>query len=34
MAKVKYKAHLVVKGFGQKKGIDFVEFFSPIVKLS
>ena len=31
---VKYKARLVVKGFGQKKGIDFDEIFSPIVKLS
>ena len=31
---VKYKAHLVVKGFGQKKGIYFDEIFSPIVKFS
>ena len=31
---VKYKARLVVKGFGQKKGIDFDEIFSPIVKFS
>ena len=31
---VKYKARLVVKGFSQKKGIDFDEIFSHIVKLS
>ena len=31
---MKYKACLVVKGFGQKKGIDFDEIFSPVVKLS
>jgi hypothetical protein len=23
-----------MKGFGQKKGIDFEEFFSPVVKMS
>ena len=31
---VKYKARLVVKGLGQKKGIDFDENFSHVVKLS
>lgn len=27
------KAHLVAKGFNQILGIDFVETFSPIIKL-
>ena len=31
---VKYKAQLVVKDFGWKKGIDFDEIFSLIVKMS
>ena len=30
----KFKATLIVKGFNQKKGVDYEEIFSPIIKIN
>ena len=32
--KKRYKARLVIKGFAQKKGIEFDEIFSPFFKMT
>ena len=30
----RYKAHIVVKGFQHKQGVDFDEIFAPVVKMT
>ena len=31
---LRYKAGIVVKGFQQKKGVNFDEIFAPVVKMA